>query len=149
MPGAPTPATVTTEPLARRRSGGLLLFASGSHEPLARRPTDIALAILTAFVIVLVGVLHSVASDVGAAATALAASLPDFFDPLWSALVWTALGWALAMVMAPGGNEGGPSRPMNRHAEPQEPPVMSTCRPSAASPPRAIPAAIEASSTMR
>ena len=99
MPGAPTPATVTTAPLARRRSGGLLLFASGSHEPLARRPTDIALAILTAFVIVLVGVLHSVASDVGAAATALAESLPDFFDPLWSALVWTALGWALALVV--------------------------------------------------
>ena len=99
MPGAPTPATVTTAPLARRRSGGLLLFASGSHEPLARRPTDIALAILTAFVIVLVGVLHSVASDVGAAAMALAASLPDFFEPLWSALVWTALGWALALVV--------------------------------------------------
>ena len=56
---------------------------------------------------------------------------------------------ALAMVMAPGGNEGGPSRPMNRQAEPQEPPVMSTCRPSVASPPRAIPAVIEASSTMR
>ena len=99
MPGAPTPATVTTAPLARRRSGGLLLFASGSHEPLARRPTDIALAILTAFVIVLVGVLHSVASDVGAAAMALAESLPEFFDPLWSALVWTALGWALALVV--------------------------------------------------
>ena len=99
MPGAPTPATVTTAPLARRRSGGLLLFASGSHERLARRPTDIALAILTAFVIVLVGVLHSVAGDVGAAATALAASLPDFFEPLWSALVWTALGWALALLV--------------------------------------------------
>ena len=99
MPGAPTPATVTTAPLARRRSGGLLLFASGSHERLARRPTDIALAILTAFVIVLVGVLHSVAGDVGTAATALAASLPDFFEPLWSALVWTALGWALALLV--------------------------------------------------
>ena len=25
--------------------------------------------------------------------------MPDFFEPLWSALVWTALGWALALVV--------------------------------------------------
>ncbi len=93
-------APVTPVPGLARRQAGLLLFASGRHEPRARRPTDVAMAITSALTIVIVGVLHTVAGSVGVAAENLLAAIPDFLEPLWSVLLSASLAWLAVLVVA-------------------------------------------------
>ncbi len=78
----------------------MLLFASGRHEPRARRPTDIALVLAGLLTIVVACVLATVAADVEAAFAAAMADFPTFFDPLWLALVWAPPAWAIVIAVA-------------------------------------------------
>jgi hypothetical protein len=62
---------------------GLQLFASAQAEPRARRPTDIALAIVSAVMVVIAIGFNTVASTFEADISTLIASLPGLLEPLW------------------------------------------------------------------
>jgi glycosyltransferase 2 family protein len=83
-----------------RRAPGPVLFASAPKEPRARRPTDVALAITSVVVIIIVSVLTRVGADLDAELTTLLADFPPFFDPLWRLLVWAPVAWAATLLVA-------------------------------------------------
>src|SRR5688500_365402 len=90
---------MTAQPLGRP-APGVVLFASAPGDPRARRPTDVALAIVALTGLVISAVGTQIAADLGAALTALLADLPPFLDPLWLGLTWAALAWALVLLVA-------------------------------------------------
>jgi uncharacterized membrane protein YbhN (UPF0104 family) len=98
MTGTTAPA-VDAAPGARRVPRPPL-FASSRDEPRARRPTDIALAIISLLALVVTSVLANVASDLDAQLGALLTSFPPFLDALWRALAWIPVAWALVLVVA-------------------------------------------------
>ncbi|MET0459952.1 MAG: hypothetical protein ABW195_11950, partial [Ilumatobacteraceae bacterium] len=79
---------------------GLLLFASAHDEPRARRPTDIALAIVGALLIVVTGVISSIGGNLDRELDDLLSTFPGFFDPLWLVVFWTPVAWALTLPVA-------------------------------------------------
>jgi glycosyltransferase 2 family protein len=76
------------------------LFASSRSEPRARRPTDIAMAIASLLAIVVTCVLANVADDLDQAFSDVLTAFPPFLDPLWLALAWTPVVWALVLLGA-------------------------------------------------
>src|SRR5215218_4368483 len=79
---------------------GVQLFASGTTEQRTRRPTDIALAIMSAFGLLLACVLSNVAATQEAALAAFLATLPAFLDTAWAICFTMALVWAAILPIA-------------------------------------------------
>ena len=75
-----------------------LLFASSPHDPRSRRPTDIALAIVSTIALLLTSVLAQLGTAVEEEMTAVLAHLPAFLEPLWLACAWAPLLWALVVL---------------------------------------------------
>jgi uncharacterized membrane protein YbhN (UPF0104 family) len=86
--------------LGARRMPRPPLFASSRHEPRSRRPTDIALVIVSLLALVVTSVLANIAGDLDAQLGALLAALPPFLDALWRALAWIPVAWALVLLIA-------------------------------------------------
>jgi len=80
------------------RPTGPVLFASGPHDPRARRPTDLALALTSVLAIVVTSVASQIGGDVDAALAAALSLFPPFLDPLWSGLAWAPLIWAVILL---------------------------------------------------
>ena len=78
---------------------GLQLFASVQDEPRARRPTDVALAIIGFLLVVVTATLSEVGGDLDAEFADLLESFPSFFDPLWLILGWTPVAWAVFLFV--------------------------------------------------
>jgi uncharacterized membrane protein YbhN (UPF0104 family) len=89
-----------TRAATRRRVPGPVLFASAPREARARRPTDVALAIASFLALVVTSVLARVGADLDAGFSDLLAEFPPFFDPLWRALAWAPIVWALYILAA-------------------------------------------------
>jgi uncharacterized membrane protein YbhN (UPF0104 family) len=70
------------------------LFASGRDERLARRPTDVALLLLSSFLLVVAGVLAAIGDDFEAASAAALRSLPGIFEPVFRAGYAAIAVWA-------------------------------------------------------
>ena len=81
-------------PVSDDMPDGLQLFASAQDEPRARRPTDVALAIIGFLLVVVTATLSEVGGDLDAEFADLLESFPSFFDPLWLILGWTPVAWA-------------------------------------------------------
>jgi uncharacterized membrane protein YbhN (UPF0104 family) len=93
----------TTAPAAapRRLTGkGLQLYASAQAEPRARRPTDIALAIVSATTVALCVAFGEVASTFEAELFDLIDSIPDLFEPLWRLAFWAPVAYSIVLVVA-------------------------------------------------
>ena len=87
-------------PALRRGSAGLLLFASAQDEARVRRPTDVALALVSVGTVIVGSVVATIGADLDVVLAELLATLPRFFDPLWLVLFWTPVGWALVLFVA-------------------------------------------------
>ena len=85
---------------AGRRAPGVVLFASAPGEQRARRPTDVVLAITCVVTIIIASTATTVGGDLEAGLGDVLASFPPFLDPLWRALVWAPLAWALVLLGA-------------------------------------------------
>ena len=83
-----------------RAPSGLLLFASAQDEPRARRPTDIALAIAGALLLVVVAVIASIGGNLDRALEELLITFPGFFDPLWRLTFWVPVAWSATLLVA-------------------------------------------------
>ena len=79
---------------------GVVLFASAQDEPRARRPTDLALAIASFVLVVVVSTVSTIGANLDVALANLLATFPGFFDPLWLVLFWTPVVWALVLFGA-------------------------------------------------
>jgi glycosyltransferase 2 family protein len=89
-----------TRAAPRRRAPGPVLFASAAGEARARRPTDVALAITSLLVLVVVAVLGRVGADLDAGLVAVLEDFPPFLDPLWKLLAWAPIAWAVVLLVA-------------------------------------------------
>ena len=94
------PSSRRRGPALRRGSTGLLLFASAQDEARSRRPTDIALALVSLGAVIVGSVVATIGSDLDVALAELLATLPGFFDPLWLLLFWAPVAWALVLLVA-------------------------------------------------
>ena len=83
-----------------RMPTGVVLFASAQDEPRARRPTDLALAIASFVLVVVVSTVSTIGANLDVALANLLATFPGFFDPLWLVLFWTPVVWALVLFGA-------------------------------------------------
>ena len=101
----------TASAVASRRllGRGFQLYASAQAEPRARRPTDIALAIVS---VVDAGALHRLRRGghaFEAELVRLLDSLPGLFEPLWRLAFWAPVAYAAALiVVAPLARPAGP-----------------------------------------
>ncbi|MET0577613.1 MAG: hypothetical protein ABW122_03070, partial [Ilumatobacteraceae bacterium] len=84
----------------RRPPTGPLLFASGLHDPRARRPTDVAMAAFSVVALIVTSVVAGIGADLDAGWTDLLAQFPPFLDPLWELLAWAPIAWALVVLVA-------------------------------------------------
>jgi glycosyltransferase 2 family protein len=91
---------VTALRSGRRRALGVQLFASAEDEPRSRRPTDIALAITSAFALLVAAVASKLFDQLEQSISDVVADVPAFFDTLWRLAFWTPVGWALIVVVA-------------------------------------------------
>jgi uncharacterized membrane protein YbhN (UPF0104 family) len=82
-----------------RGPSGLLFFASAQDEPRVRRPTDIALVVVSLLLLVGSAVLYEIAADQEDAFGDLLASFPGFFDPLWLVMFWAPVAWAVVLLV--------------------------------------------------
>jgi uncharacterized membrane protein YbhN (UPF0104 family) len=98
---ATRPTLLQSEPHAGRvsRLTGAALFASGPDDPLARRPTDGALLVAAALLLVSSGIVASAGTASDPAARAALISLPDVFEPLWRVGYVAAAAWALLLAV--------------------------------------------------
>ncbi|HEY2331377.1 MAG TPA: lysylphosphatidylglycerol synthase transmembrane domain-containing protein [Acidimicrobiales bacterium] len=97
-------AVAGTEDLARlswtRIERGVQLFASNRNEPRSRRPTDIALVMLSFTSLVLVAALSHIGANIDQQVSELLASFPNLFDALWLLLLWTPVAWTAVLLVA-------------------------------------------------
>jgi glycosyltransferase 2 family protein len=91
---------VGTASRSARLSTGVQLFASGSDEQRARRPTDVALLVVGSIVLVLAGVLSQIAQSFERNLAELLADLPGLFDLVWWLFVWAPTVYATALLAA-------------------------------------------------
>jgi glycosyltransferase 2 family protein len=91
---------LTSAEASRRLHGrGFQLYASTQDERRARRPTDVALAIVsTATLAICIG-FAEVAQAFEAELSELIDSLPGLFEPLWRAAFWAPLAYAAALLV--------------------------------------------------
>jgi len=80
-------------------TGGLLLYASTNDEPKSRRPTDLALGLLSLLVLIVASTVSEIGSNLDVGFASLVSSLPDLFDPLWKVLFWIPLVWAATVLI--------------------------------------------------
>jgi len=83
----------------RAEEGGLLLYASTNHEPRSRRPTDLALALLSLLILLVAATVSQIGANLDVAFANLVSSLPDVFNPMWSILFWAPLLWAAIVLV--------------------------------------------------
>lgn len=82
-------------------TSGVLLFASNQDEPRARRPTDVALAIVSVLLLIVTATVSEIGANLDVLLAELLDSLPTLLDPLWQVMFWTPVAWAaLLMVVA-------------------------------------------------
>jgi uncharacterized membrane protein YbhN (UPF0104 family) len=93
------PHTATADRQRRSFGGGLQLFASAQAETRARRPTDIALVIVSATVVAICAALDEVATTFETELIDLVASLPHLLEPLWRLGFWAPLGYAGVLLV--------------------------------------------------
>jgi hypothetical protein len=77
-------------------TGGLLLYASTKNESRSRRPTDLALALLSLLGLVISATVSQIGGSVDAGFADFVTSIPNLLDPLWKVLFWapgTACHW--------------------------------------------------------
>ena len=100
QPYDPLMPNMTSAEASRRLHGrGFQLYASTQDERRARRPTDVALAIVsTATLAICIG-FAEVAQAFEAALSELIDSLPGLFEPLWRAAFWAPLAYAAALLV--------------------------------------------------
>ena len=92
--------TRPTADASRRLTGrGLQLYASAQAEPRARRPTDIALAIVSATAVALCVAFAEVASTFEADLLALIDSIPDLFEPLWRLAFLAPVAYSVVLIL--------------------------------------------------
>ncbi len=85
---------------SRRLTGrGLQLYASAEAEPRARRPTDIALAIVSATTVALCVAFAEVASTFETDLLALIDSIPDLFEPLWRLAFLAPVAYSVVLIL--------------------------------------------------
>ena len=91
----------TTSAVSTRRllGTGLQLYASTQDERRARRPTDVALAIVSAATLAICVAFAEVATAFEAELTELIGSLPGLFEPLWRIAFWAPLVYAIALLL--------------------------------------------------
>jgi uncharacterized membrane protein YbhN (UPF0104 family) len=83
----------------RRRAQGLQLFASGQDEPRSRRPTDVALAIVGALVVLLAATASTLFRSLDESFSGVVAEIPEFFEPLWRLAFWASVIWATTLIV--------------------------------------------------
>jgi uncharacterized membrane protein YbhN (UPF0104 family) len=81
-------------------ANGVLLFASSQDEARARRPTDVALAFVSLVLVIVCSVLSEIGGELERELAELLASFPGLLEPLWGAMAWAPLAWALVLVVA-------------------------------------------------
>ena len=79
---------------------GVLLFASSQDEPRARRPTDVALALVSLVLVIVCSVLSQIGRELDLELAELLESFPGLLEPLWRVTAWAPIGWALVLVVA-------------------------------------------------
>jgi uncharacterized membrane protein YbhN (UPF0104 family) len=84
----------------RASAAGPLLFASTPHDPRARRPTDIALAIVSFLGLLIASVVAEIAADLDESLAGFLGRFPPFLDPMWRAMAWAPLAWAVVLLVA-------------------------------------------------
>ena len=72
-------------------TGDLLLYASTKKEPKSRRPTDLALGLLSLLMLIITSTVSHIGGNLDDAFASLIGSLPDLLDPMWSVLFWAPL----------------------------------------------------------
>ena len=90
---------ITSAAQTRRVLGkGFQLFASTQAEPRARRPTDVAMAIVSALVVAICIGYAEVAGGFEADVIDLIDSLPGLFEPLWRITFWAPLVYSIVLL---------------------------------------------------
>jgi glycosyltransferase 2 family protein len=92
------PSTRSAAATRQRFGTGIQLYASAQDERRARRPTDIALAIVSTVIVVIAIGFAEAASTFEADFTELVASLPGLIEPLWRVAFWAPLAYALGLL---------------------------------------------------
>ena len=91
---------ITSAAQTRRLLGkGFQLYASTQAERRARRPTDVALAIVSALVVAICVAFAEVAGGFEADFTDLIDSLPGLFEPLWRIAFWAPLVYSVVLLV--------------------------------------------------
>ena len=78
--------------------GGFQLYASTQAEPRARRPTDVAMAIVSAMAVAISIGLAEVAGGFETSVIELLDSLPGLFEPLWRITFWAPLVYSIVLL---------------------------------------------------
>ena len=90
---------ITSAAQTRRVLGkGFQLFASTQAEPRARRPTDVAMAIVSALVVAICIGYAEVAGGFEADVIDLIDSLPGLLEPLWRITFWAPLVYSIVLL---------------------------------------------------
>ncbi len=85
---------------SRRLTGrGFQLYASTQAESRARRPTDIALAIVSATTVAVCVAFAEVASTFEAEVLVLIDAIPNLFEPLWRIAFWAPVAYSVVLVV--------------------------------------------------
>src|SRR6201989_1216099 len=79
---------------------GIELFASGPRARLARRPSDVALALSSLVLVLATGVLNAVASPSEPALASALQGLPNLLEPVWRVSYFAAFGWLVIVAGA-------------------------------------------------
>ena len=93
------PNTASADSSRRLLGRGLQLYASARDERRARRPTDIALAIVSAVTLAICIAFAKVAATFETALAEVLISLPGLFEPLWRGAFWAPLVYAAALLI--------------------------------------------------
>lgn len=93
------PNTTSADASRRLLGKGFQLYASRQDERRARRPTDVALAIVSAVTLAICVAIAEVAGAFEAALSDLIGSLPRLFEPLWGTAFWAPLVYSIAMLV--------------------------------------------------
>jgi uncharacterized membrane protein YbhN (UPF0104 family) len=101
---AATAATATTSGRRFRSSAwlrsGLAFWSSAADAPRLRRPSDVALLVISSAVLVLMLVPAPGPTSLDKAVSQFLSSLPGTFGWLWETLYATALAWAIVLMLA-------------------------------------------------
>ena len=80
-------------------TGGLLLYASTKNESRSRRPTDLALALLSLLGLVISATVSQIGGSVDAGFADFVTSIPNLLDPLWKVLFWAPVAWGAILLI--------------------------------------------------